>query len=389
MANRPFDEYLDDYITRNLGKNIPRENIQNPSGVQFPGTQIGPFSLAERIASIPGAINERFGNRGILPEEEFIPPSGARRFGEPAAIDTRAFPDLPLAASHLPPGLRAPVSAIRLPQTTPESPPKMTAGFEGPIAPPKTAIEETPRDMVLAAGRAPYSYNPRQEDMGLYEYGGKFNGRDVWFLKPQNQNPFQQVFETLLGQYSEYLLDPRAYADRYKTSPLGGLEEVYKLMQLGTGTDAERGLKGAHAKLYEAQAGAIPSEVEERLARAKYYGRETPFVLSPGQRAFLPGREGEGAIKIAEGAEERPAAAGALERMNEFDKLQYQTAAHLAQNSLDPETQKMAFARMDEIEKKYTPKREIDKKTAFERLKSTGKYTDDQINAYLASRGLM
>ena len=73
--------------------------------------------------------------------------------------------------------------------------------------------------------------------------------------------------------------------------------------------------------------------------------------------------------------------------MNEFDKVPYQTAAHIAQNSLDPDQQKLAFEKMDEIERKYAgPK--MDRNTAYAKLKATGKYTDDQINAKLNDLGL-
>ena len=91
-------------------------------------------------------------------------------------------------------------------------------------------------------------------------------------------------------------------------------------------------------------------------------------------------------MKIAEGAEERPGTSG-MEKMNEFDKVQFQAAAHIAQNSLDPEQQKLAFQKMDEIEAKYTrPK--MDRNTAYSKLKASGKYTDDQINAKLTDLGM-
>ena len=85
----------------------------------------------------------------------------------------------------------------------------------------------------------------------------------------------------------------------------------------------------------------------------------------------FPGK-GAGAAghRIRKGGE-RPAAAGAIGRMNEFDKVSYQTAAHIAQNSLDPDQQKLAFEKMDEIERKYAgPK--MDRNTAYTKLKATG-----------------
>ncbi len=145
-------------------------------------------------------------------------------------------------------------------------------------------------------------------------------------------------------------------------------------------------MEGAHADLFRGQAGAIPSEIEERRARANYYGRPQPFTLAPGQEAFLPQGQDQ-AIKIAEGSAEKPAAANAISRMNEFDKVQYQAAAHIAQNSIDPEQQKLAFEKMDAIEAKYNrPK--MDRNTAYAKLKASGKYTDDQINAKLSDLGL-
>ena len=64
-------------------------------------------------------------------------------------------------------------------------------GPEPSFLPPAARFPErnTPGDITLAANRGPacgYSHNPRPEDMGDYEYGGKFNGKDVWFWKPQN-----------------------------------------------------------------------------------------------------------------------------------------------------------------------------------------------------------
>ena len=66
--------------------------------------------------------------------------------------------------------------------------------------------------------------------------------------------------------------------------------------------------------------------------------------------------------------------------MNEFDKVQYQAAAHIAQNWLDPEQQKLALQKMDEIEGKSAGPR-MDRSSAYAKLKATGRYPDDQINA--------
>jgi hypothetical protein len=216
--------------------------------------------------------------------------------------------------------------------------------------------------------------------MGNYEYGGKFNGKDVWFWKPQND------METIFNNAKSAIME---YQRRNPNDPMvGAIENLLNAMNVNPNAESRRGLEGAHADLYRAQAGAIPSEIQEREARAKHYGRETPFVLSPGQRAFVPGREpGQGAIKVAEGAEERPGTPGSMERMNEFDKVQYQAAAHIAQNSIDPDQQKLAFEKMDEIERRYTQPK-MDRNTAYSKLKATGKYTDDQINAKLNNLGL-
>ena len=238
----------------------------------------------------------------------------------------------------------------------------------------------TPGDITLAANRGPasgYSYNPRPEDMGNYEYGGKFNGKDVWFWK---QNDMQNIFNNAKAAILEY-------QRRNPNDPMiGAVENLLNAMNIGPNAESTRALQGAHTDLYRAQTGAIPSEIEERRARANYYGRPQPFTLAPGQEAFLPQGQDQ-AIKIAEGPAEKPAAANAFSRMNEFDKVQYQTAAHIAQNSLDPDQQKLAFEKMDEIERKYAgPK--MDRSTAYAKLKATGKYTDDQINAKLNDLGL-
>ena len=245
---------------------------------------------------------------------------------------------------------------------------------------PNQAIDT--RNITLAANRGPasgYSYNPRGEDMGNYEYGGKFNGKDVWFWKPQND------MQTIFSNAKNAILE---YQRRNPNDPMvGAIENLLNAMQVEPNAASRREMEGAHTDLYRGQTGAIPSEIEERTARAKYYGRENPFVLGPGQRAFVPGKEpGEGAIKIAEGTEERPGTSG-MEKMSEFDKVQFQAAAHLAQNSIDPDQQKLAFEKMSEIEAKYTrPK--MNRNDAYAKLKATGKYSDDQINAKLSDLGL-
>jgi len=241
----------------------------------------------------------------------------------------------------------------------------------------------TPGDITLAANRGPasgYSYNPRPEDMGNYEYGGKFNGKDVYFWKPQND------METIFNNAKSAIME---YQRRNPNDPMiGAVENLLNAMNINPNAESSRNLQGAHADLYRAQTGAIPSEIEERSARAKHYGRETPFVLGPGQRAFVPGREpGQPAMRIAEGAEERPGTTGSMDKMNEFDKVQYQAAAHIAQNSIDPDQQKLAFEKMDEIEKRYS-RPQMDRNTAYSKLKATGKYSDDQINAKLNSLGI-
>jgi len=250
--------------------------------------------------------------------------------------------------------------------------------WESTANPPNQAISTG--DITLAANRGPasgYSYNPRPEDMGNYEYGGKFNGKDVWFWK---QNDMQNIFNNAKAAILEY-------QRRNPNDPMiGAVENLLNAMNIGPNAESARVLQGAHTDLYRAQTSAIPSEIEERRARASYYGRPQPFTLAPGQEAFLPQGQDQ-AIKIAEGPAEKPAAANAFSRMNEFDKVQYQTAAHIAQNSLDPDQQKLAFERMDEIERRYAgPK--MDRNTAYAKLKATGKYSDDQINAKLNDLGL-
>lgn len=258
-----------------------------------------------------------------------------------------------------------------------------TAALPRLLNPQGGAIQERNMgDVVLAANRGPasgYSFNPPPDQMGDYEYGGKFNGKDVYFYKPQND------MQTIFNNAKSAILE---YQRRNPNDPMvGAIENLLNAMQVEPNAASRRNMEGAHADLYRGQAGAIPSEIEERTARAKYYGREMPFVLGPGQRAFVPGREpGEGAIKIAEGAEERPGTSG-MEKMNEFDKVQFQAAAHLAQNSLDPDQQKLALEKMAEIEAKYNrPK--MNRNDAYAKLKATGKYSDDQINAKLTDLGL-
>ena len=97
----------------------------------------------------------------------------------------------------------------------------------------------------------------------------------------------------------------------------------------------------------------------------------------------MPGREpGQPAMRMAEGAEERPGTSG-MDKMNEIDKVQYQAAAPHAQNSIDPDQQKLAFEKMDDVSKGGYTRPQMDRSTAYARLKATGKYSDDQINAKL------
>jgi hypothetical protein len=219
-------------------------------------------------------------------------------------------------------------------------------------------------------------------ERGNYEYGGKFNGKDVWFWKQNPQEQMQTIFNNAKSAIMEY-------QRRNPNDPMiGAVENLLNAMNINPNAESARNLQGAHADLYRGQAGAIPSEIEERTASAKHFGRETPFVLGPGQRAFVPGREpGQQAMRIAEGAEERPGTTGSIDKMNEFDKVQYQAAAHIAQNSIDPDQQKLAFEKMDEIEKRYS-RPQMDRNTAYSKLKATGKYSDDQINAKLNSLGI-
>jgi hypothetical protein len=312
------------------------------------------------------------------------------------------FPDEP---SH------TPFAALRAGQTGAESPsapsPKSVLPAPSSAVPGMVHEGRTPgisrlENMELVANRGPasgYSYNPPADQMDNYEYGGTFDRGDgkgprhVWFWKPR-LNPQQELVDQAVGELRKYLSNPREYGYGYGMGALKTITDLVAAMQAGPNAEAERALKGAHADLFKAQAGAIPSEIEERSARARYYGSEAraagnrPFILSPGQKAFVEsGQTGYPATEIARGLEEKPGTTGALERMNEFDKVQYQTAAHIAQNSLDPETQKLAFQKMDDIERKYAMPG-LDRKTAQQKLKATGKYTDEQIEEKLNLLGL-
>ena len=181
--------------------------------------------------------------------------------------------------------------------------------------------------------------------MGNYEYGGKFNGKDVYFWKPQND--MQTIFNNAKSAIMEY-------QRRNPNDPMiGAVENLLNAMNINPNAESARNLQGAHADLYRGQAGAIPSEIEERTARANYYGRENPFVLSPGQEPLCPENNPEKRHEDRGRRGRKTAAPPGMEKMNEFDKVQYQAAAHIAQNSIDPEQQKLAFEKMDEIEGKY------------------------------------
>jgi hypothetical protein len=318
---------------------------------------------------------------------------------------TPAIPFFPDESSH------APFAALRTDQSAEKSP--SAPAPKGVLPAPSSTVlgmvheGRTPgilprENMELIANRGPasgYSYNPPADQMDNYEYGGTFDRGDgkgprhIWFWKPR-VNPQQELIDQAMGELGKYLSNPREYGYGYGMGALKTVTDLVTAMQAGPNAESERALKGAHADLYRAQAGAIPSEMEERSARAKYYGSEAgaarsrPLILSPGQRAFMQSEQtGYPATEIARGLEEKPATTGALERMSEFDKVQFQAAAHLAQNSLDPETQKLAFQKMDDIERKYAmPK--LDRKTAQEKLKATGKYTDEQIEEKLNLLGL-
>jgi len=441
MANVTFDEKVDDLISKHVGGPklkigpdvspyalVPRRDPNDPMdrfvfgnlqkvgfGPMLPEGYQGRVNataatsrtpILGRGEAIPGArsqYHEGMDDMGFTDEAraiQFRQPGFGQRVGMelrnnlPEVLSrTRNYPGGPQDIE----GLReASMSAMGVPRmrSFDEGMSRLTAAIPqavnrpaidpnsfGPVLP-SSPERNIPGDITLAANRGPasgYSYNPRGEDSGNYEYGGKFNGKDVYFWKPQND--MQSIFNNAKSAIMEY-------QRRNPNDPMiGAVENLLNAMNINPNAESARNLQGAHADLYRGQAGAIPSEIEERGARAKYYGRENPFVLSPGQRAFVPGREpGGAAMRIAEGAEERPGTTG-MEKMNEFDKVQYQAAAHIAQNSIDPEQQKIAFEKMDEIEKRHS-RPQMDRNTAYSKLKATGKYTDDQINAKINSLGI-
>jgi len=441
MANTSFDEKVDDLISKHVGGPklkigpdvspyalVPRRDPNDPMdrfvfgnlqkvgfGPMLPEGYQGRVNapaasprspIPGRGEAIPGArsqYHEGMDDMGFTDEAraiQFRQPGFGQRVGMelrnnlPEVLSrTRNYPGGPQDIE----GLReASMSAMGVPRmrSFDEGMSRLTAAIPQAVnrpaidpnsfgpALPSSPERNIPGDITLAANRGPasgYSYNPRGEDSGNYEYGGKFNGKDVYFWKPQND--MQSIFNNAKSAIMEY-------QRRNPNDPMiGAVENLLNAMNINPNAESARNLQGAHADLYRGQAGAIPSEIEERGARAKYYGRENPFVLSPGQRAFVPGREpGGAAMRIAEGAEERPGTTG-MEKMNEFDKVQYQAAAHIAQNSIDPEQQKIAFEKMDEIEKRHS-RPQMDRNTAYSKLKATGKYTDDQINAKINSLGI-
>lgn len=268
---------------------------------------------------------------------------------------------------------------------------------------PAALPEDRTQGMELVANRGPakgYSHNPPADQMGNYEYGGTFDrgdgkgSRHVWFWKdPAKANPQQEVITQAMGELSKYLSNPREYGSGYGMNALKILTDLVASQEVGPSAQAERGLKGAQAlsygaepglkgaqgEYYRAKAGAIPADIEETRAKAKYYGRETarPFLVGPGQAAFKEAAQaGDPAIKIAEGAMERPGTAGAVEKMDEFDKMEYLAAANLARTSIDPEIQKGAMATMQEIKKKYAPPTR-DRKAVYETLKAKGYKEED------------
>ena len=217
--------------------------------------------------------------------------------------------------------------------------------------------------------------------MGNYEYGGKFNGKDVYFWKPQND--MQTIFNNAKSAIMEY-------QRRNPNDPMiGAVENLLNAMNINPNAESSRNLQGAHADLYRGAGRGDP--LGDRGADRQGQILRAGESFRPGSRPDGPSSPEENpekpAMRIAEGAEERPGTTGSMEKMNEFDKVQYQAAAHIAQNSIDPDQQKLAFEKMDEIEKRYS-RPQMDRNTAYSKLKATGKYSDDQINAKLNSLGI-
>ena len=440
MANATFDEKIDDLISRSAGprlkigpdispyalvpKRDPNDSLdrfvlgnlqkvgfgpmlpEQYQGKPAPSFRPPPAARGEAIPGSRDQFHEGMGDMGFTDEAraiQFRQPGFGQRLGAelrnnlPEVLSrTRSYPgglqeieglrEASMSAMGVPRMRSLDEGMSRFPAAIPQIANRPATdpnsfGAESPSGS-RAAIPDRniPGDITLAANRGPasgYSYNPREEDMGNYEYGGKFNGRDVWFWKG---NDMQTIFNNAKNAILEY-------QRRNPNDPMiGAVENLLNSMNIGPNAESTRNLQGAHADLYRAQTGAIPSEIEERRARASYYGRPQVLPVQPGVDVYGFPAEGR-AIKLASGREEKPTAAGAVGRMNEFDKVSYQTAAHLAQNSLDPDQQKLAFEKMDEIERKYAgPK--MDRNTAYAKLKSTGKYTDDQINAKLNDLGL-
>ena len=90
-----------------------------------------------------------------------------------------------------------------------------------------------PGDITLAANRGPasgYSYNPPAEQMGNYEYGGKFNGKDVYFWKPQND------METIFNNAKSAIME---YQRRNPNDPMiGAVENLLNAMNINPNAES-------------------------------------------------------------------------------------------------------------------------------------------------------
>ncbi len=144
----------------------------------------------------------------------------------------------------------------------------------------------------------------------------------------------QQALNTML---QKYLTNPDSYSPRDLAALANAIKTVAESGEVAPNAAAERKLKEQHGGYYEGLRERIPSEIQENVDKSGYYrthGAEAPLVLSPGQVAVRPNKEaGYPASEIARGLPEKAATPGAAERMDEVDKLDFQTASKIA---MDP-----------------------------------------------------
>jgi len=175
---------------------------------------------------------------------------------------------------------------------------------------------------------------------------------------------------------------------------LQGIKTLTEAGELPATAEATRAQLYGHTNLANAQAGAIPSQIEEHQAHAGFlrqHGENAPLILSPGQVAMQTSTQrGAPATEIARGLSEKAINPSSAQHMSEADKLAYQAAAHIFTNSFDPEEKKTASARMNAIDAKYAtqakPRVNMLREEAEKRLKEKG-FDSAKIKQFLVEQG--